>query len=79
MVLMLLEVLLVVLEVVLVVLKVTGPEMPWGNFQIRLSLRPDLSSPAPPTVCVSLATIPVWELPANRRQISSRSNEKQCA
>ena len=48
MVLMVLEVVLVVLEVVLVVLEVTGPQVPWGKFQIRLSLRPDLYSPAPP-------------------------------
>ena len=48
MVLMVLEVVLVVLEVVLVVLEVTGPQVPWGVFQIRLSLRPDLYSPAPP-------------------------------
>ena len=47
-VLMVLEVVLVVLEVVLVVLEVTGPQVPWGIFQIRLSLRPDLYSPAPP-------------------------------
>ena len=47
-VLMVLEVVLVVLEVVLVVLEVTGPQVPWGVFQIRLSLRPDLYSPAPP-------------------------------
>ena len=39
---------LLVLEVVLVVLEVTGPQVPWGKFQIRLSLRPDLYSPAPP-------------------------------
>ena len=31
---------LVVLEVVLVVLEVTGPQVPWGVFQIRLSLSP---------------------------------------
>ena len=48
MVLMVLEVVLVVLEVVLVVLEVTGPQVPWGIFQIRLSLRPDLYFPAPP-------------------------------
>ena len=47
-VLMVLEVVLVVLEVVLVVLGVTGPQVQWGKFQIRLSLRPDLYSPAPP-------------------------------
>ena len=47
-VLMVLEVVQVVLEVVLVVLEVTGPQEPWGVFQIRLSLRPDLYSPAPP-------------------------------
>ena len=46
--LMVLEVVLVVLEVVLVVLEVTGPQVPWGVFQIRLSLRPDLYFPAPP-------------------------------
>ena len=40
MVLMVLEVVLVVLEVVLVVLEVTGPQVPWGVFQIRLSLSP---------------------------------------
>ena len=50
MVLMVLEVVLVVLEVVLVVLEVTGPQVPWGKFQIRLSLRPDLYSPATPVV-----------------------------
>ena len=45
---MVLGVVLLVLEVVLVVLEVTGPQVPWGIFQIRLSLRPDLYSPAPP-------------------------------
>ena len=50
------EVALVVLEVVLVVLEVTGPQVPWGKFQIRLSLRPDLYSPDPP-ICIKL--IPV--------------------
>ena len=50
MVLMVLEVVLVVLEVVLVVLEVTGPQVPWGIFQIRLSLRPDLYFPAPPII-----------------------------
>ena len=39
---------LMVLEVVLVVLEVTGPPVPWGKFQIRMSLRPGLYSPAPP-------------------------------
>ena len=52
MVLMVLEVVLVVLEVVLVVLEVTGPQVPWGIFQIRLSLRPDLYFPAPPIVYI---------------------------
>ena len=45
---MVLEVVLVVLEVVLVVLEVTGPQMSLVKFQTRLSLRPDLYSPAPP-------------------------------
>ena len=39
---------LMVLEVVLVVLELTGPQVPWVRFQTRLSLRPDLYSPAPP-------------------------------
>ena len=39
---------LMVLEAVLVVLEVTGPSVPWGKFQIRMSLRPGLYSPAPP-------------------------------
>ena len=47
-VLVVLEVVLVVLEVVLVVLEVTRPQVPWGVYEIRLSLRPDLYSPAPP-------------------------------
>ena len=42
-----LEVVLVVLEVVLVVLEVTRPQVPWGVYEIRLSLRPGLYSPAP--------------------------------
>ena len=47
-VLVVLEVVLVVLEVVLVVLEVTGPQVSLVKFQIRLSLRPDLYSTAPP-------------------------------
>ena len=47
-VLMVLAVVLVVLEVVLVVLEVTGPQVSWVKFQTRLSLRPDLYSPASP-------------------------------
>ena len=39
---------LMVLEAVVVVLEVTGPPVPWGKFQIRMSLRPGLYSPAPP-------------------------------
>ena len=62
MVLMVLEVVLVVLEVVLVVLEVTGPQEPWGVFQIRLSLRPDLYSPAPPLRLVFL----FYEVPGSQ-------------
>ena len=47
MVLMVLEVVLVVLEGVLVVLEVTGPQVSLVKFKTRLSLRPDLYSPAP--------------------------------
>ena len=47
-VLVVLEVVLVVLEVVLVVLEVTRPPVPWGIYEIRLSLRPGLYFPAPP-------------------------------
>ena len=51
-ILVILEVVLVVLEVVLVVLEVTRPQVPWGVYQIRLSLRPGLYSPALPiTIC----------------------------
>ena len=45
---MVLEVVLVVPEVVLVVLEVNGPQVSLAKFQTRLSLRPDLYSPAPP-------------------------------
>ena len=55
---MVLEVVLVVLEVVLVVLEVTGPQVSLVKFQTRLSLRPDLYSPAPPIVAVTLPEAP---------------------
>ena len=45
-----------VLEVVLVVLELTGPQVPWVIFQTRLSLRPDLYSPAPPIGNIKLQT-----------------------
>ena len=59
---------LMVLEVVLVVLEVTGPPVPWGKFQIRMSLRPGLYSPAPPIDPKNVvlgwcwALFPVWGL-----------------
>ena len=65
-VLMVLEVVLVVLEVVLVVLEVTGPQVPWGVYQMRMSLRPGLYSPALPiriSVCWDFGPLKVGSIP----------------